>query len=254
MDKTLLDIKQVASLLNISTSTVRRLIRGRKLKGILVGSQWRFDAEEIKNAIENGRLPAQSVSAIHNFQEMTPLPSREWAESLISRWRSFINQIINEFAPEHVIVLDRRGAKIWSYLLPSAYVWGKNLWHSNALDYMNPVELEQICFGEKILLFDEMIQHGREMFEARRRLIKLGAEVESLVLVRRKSHAEMGVLAEYSSHYCEDLDDHNFSLRLSQISELLRKAHPPLDVDHLVVKGVLEPGLAPDEFLLRLAD
>jgi len=53
--------------------------------------------------------------------------------------------------------------------------------------------------GQRVMLFDELMQHGRAMHELRENLEAVNAEVFSIVCVRRRSHAESGELIEYEA-------------------------------------------------------
>ena len=57
---------------------------------------------------------------------------------------------------------------------------------------MSSEELWQLFAGRKVVLFDEMIQHGREMNRLRKRLEEIGAKVKSFVCICRKANLEAG--------------------------------------------------------------
>jgi excisionase family DNA binding protein len=56
-----LTAKQVIELLKVDRTTLYRMIRENRIKGVKVGSQWRFPANEI-TAIMNGNLPEDIAS------------------------------------------------------------------------------------------------------------------------------------------------------------------------------------------------
>lgn len=58
-----LTAKQVIELLNVDRTTLYRMIKENRIKGVKVGSQWRFPAGEV-NAIMNGGTPGVS----HSFE------------------------------------------------------------------------------------------------------------------------------------------------------------------------------------------
>lgn len=255
MDKKFMTITDVANSLNVSDSTVRRWVSAGKLVGQRAGVQWRFDPSVVSRALDQGLLSGASkpMSKPHSLQQYNePL---EWARPLLLLWRQFLDERLKEIQPDQVIVNDRRGAKIWSLIMQGRYSWGSNLWHSTAVEIMTRAELQRIFGRRRVLLFDEMMQHGREMHELRQRLEAkdIDAIVTSVVCVRRRSHAESGELLEYQAIPCEDLDDKMFMERAAAISRLVHLYEPPLDVDHLVVRGSLTPGLTLEAFFENMA-
>jgi excisionase family DNA binding protein len=56
-----LTAKQVIELLNVDRTTLYRMIKENRIKGVKVGSHWRFSANEV-DAIMNGRTPDISYS------------------------------------------------------------------------------------------------------------------------------------------------------------------------------------------------
>ncbi len=255
MDKRLLTIDEVALQFNVSTSTVRRWVRSGKLVGQKAGAQWRFDPTAVREAFDWGMLSGASWPVSHADRITQYAEAMEWARPLLALWRRFLEDSFEQVQPDHVVVIDRRGAKIWSLIMPNRYRWGDNLWHSMAIELMTPADLKQIFAHRRVLLFDEMMQHGREMHELRQRLLAedVAAIVTSVVCVRRRSHAESGKLLEYEALACEDVDDKTFTERAAAISRLVHLFEPPLDVDHLVVRGSLTQGLKEEEFLENLA-
>ena len=138
--------------------------------------------------------------------------------------------------------------------MPNEYRWGENLWHSTAVEMMTPTELRRFFNGAVVLTFDEMMQHGREMYNLRSRLELLGAEVSSFVCICRESLAETGNLLEYKANYCEMLNDEEFKARATLMSRLMTLVPPPLDVDHLVVRGSLRKESSLSQLLEGLAN
>jgi len=255
MDGRLLSIDDIALQYNVSSSTVRRWIRSGKLVGQKAGVQWRFDPSAVREAFERGILSGKTrpLSNSAYIGKVHDVP--EWARSILSMWRRFLEEQLEQVKPDHVIANDRRGARIWALTMPDKYVWGKNLWHSTAIYLMEPKEVRKIFARQTILLFDELLQHGRELHELRTLVEEAGAaKIVSAVCVRRRSHAESGELLEYEAMACEDVDDKLFAKRGTFVSQLVHLFEPPLDVDHLVVKARLMPSLSADEFLDKLAN
>ncbi|OGW55480.1 MAG: hypothetical protein A2Y81_05030, partial [Nitrospirae bacterium RBG_13_43_8] len=162
MDKKFLTINDIANDLNVSTQTVRRWVSSGKLLGQRAGAQWRFDPSIVRNALEQGLLSGGSRPnpKPHSLQQYNE--SLEWARPLLALWRRFLEERLKEIQPDQVVVNDRRGAKIWSLIMEGRYNWGNNLWHSTAIEIMTPAELQRIFGRRRVLLFDEMMQHGRE--------------------------------------------------------------------------------------------
>lgn len=134
-----------------------------------------------------------------------------------------------------------------------AYAWGDNLWHSAAVKLMSPGERHHVFGRRKVLVFDEILQRGRELARLGTLLQEAHATVASIVCVRKRSIVERGALAEQSVTACEDLDDTEFADRTYSISKLTSSFRPPLDVDHLVVRGTLDRDLDVNRLLERLS-
>lgn len=52
MDTMWLSVKQTSKYLNCSELTVRRMLKGNKIRGIKLGSDWRVDAKFLANTID----------------------------------------------------------------------------------------------------------------------------------------------------------------------------------------------------------
>jgi excisionase family DNA binding protein len=52
MDTMWLSVKQTSKYLNVSEMTVRRMLKGNKIRGIKIGSDWRVDAKFLANVID----------------------------------------------------------------------------------------------------------------------------------------------------------------------------------------------------------
>lgn len=254
MDKRLLTIEEIALRFNVSKSTVRRWIQSKKLVGHKVGVQWRFDPDSVKEAFEQGRLSGVNTTVLRDKSKSSYEKAIEWAIPTLMRWRTWLKEKLEIEQPEYVVVNDRRGAKIWGLIMPNRFNWGANLWHSTAIRMMAPESLKKMFANRKVLLFDEIMQRGRELNELRQLLKNVGATVISFVCVRSRSHAESGELLEYEALACEDLEDKLFTDRATLISRLVHLIEPPLDVDHLIIRGDLDEEFSLEEFLEKLAN
>lgn len=253
MERRLLSIDEVAVNLNVSTTTVRRWVRSGKLVGQKAGVQWRFDQNAVREALEQGLLSGASRSP-QGAEPFSPAPEPlVFGRPLLMKWGRSLDQYLDEFQPDHVVVTDRRGSKIWSMLMPGRYSWGNNLWHSTIFKILVPSELQRIFANKKVLLFDEIMQRGRELHELKQVLEGLGATVMSVVCVRQRSRADAGELMDYDTLAFEDVDDVQFAERASTVSRMVSLFEPPLDVDHLIIKGRIQPGIQPEEFMERMA-
>ena len=253
MDEKYLSVDEIASQYNVSHSTVRRWIQSGKLIGQKAGVQWRFSSTVVKEAFDKGMLSGGSNQLDSNsIIKYTRIP--EWARPVLTKWSETLSKYLQEIQPDHIIVNDRRGTKIWELLNQFQYVWGKNLWHSTAISFMELKEFRKFFSRRKVLLFDEMMQHGKGMHDLRIIFEGVDAEVSSFVCVRRRSFFEQDALKEYKAFACEDLDDVKFNQRATLISRFVHLFEPPLDVDHFVVKSDLDPDVTIEQLLQSLSE
>lgn len=246
-------IDDVARKLSVSPSSVRRWIRNGKLIGKKAGAQWRFDPAVVRAALEEGRLSEVSMAQRNQHRFASSRPP-EWVGPILSRWRRGLVDQLQREQPDHVVVTDRRGSKIWALLMPDQYSWGSNLWHSAAIKHMPQAELRRLVAGKKVLLFDEIMQHGREMHGLRKHLEGADATTVSVVCVRRRKFVDTGELLEYDAVACEDLDDEQFADRAAIVSRLTSSFEPPLDVGHLVIHGTIHGELDEERLVERMAN
>lgn len=247
-------VDDVASFLKVSPSTVRRLVRDSQIPSHKAGVQLRFDPSEVQRSVDGGLLSRVKLAPPSLATDTNARPMPPGMRSLLSRWRRFVEGLLADFKPSHVIVLDRRGAKAFMTIGPwFDWRWGQNLWHSTALRRMSRAEIRRLFSGRRVLVFDEMIQHGREMEGLRHLLEQEGAIVTTAVLLRRRSHVEQGLLRDPEVLCCDDLDDREFGQEVARLSDLLSHRRPPLDVDHVVVRGRFSGDLSAAEVIDRLS-
>ncbi len=237
MGDQLLSVNGVANKFNVSKPTIYRWLKTGKLPGRKVGGQWRFAANAVQQAFLEGDLSGDTPKKQTTNDVLREKPIPSWAKPMLAEWSQMANKSIDELNPDHVVVNDRRGAKIWELISNDSFRYAKDLWHSTAISYMPFTELYETFANKKVLLFDEMMQHGREMQNLRQRLTYLNSSIESLVCIRNKSHIESGDLIDYKSHAFENLDADEFADKAAMISRLLDYFDPPLDVGHLIVRG-----------------
>lgn len=247
-------VDDIARHFNVSESTVRRWIQSGKLEGQKAGAQWRFDRNLVMQAFEQGLLSGATDPASSRPSKISHFKPPAWATALLSSWRASLEGCLRELQPDHVIVNDRRGAKVWQIIMGNSFEWGRNLWHSTAVQTMKEAEFQRTFRAKNVLLFDEMMQHGRDMHELRLKLEGIKATVNSFVCICRRSHLESGETWERRARVCENLADLEFGRRATTISRLLGLSNPPLDVDHLVVRGKTTQSLSTDIIVQKLAN
>jgi excisionase family DNA binding protein len=253
----LITVEDVANSLGVSISSVRRWIRNGLLGGQRVGGQWRFNRSDVERAFASGRLavPRSLLGSRQQLPSNQPYlkPVPAWAEESFHRWRDFLRTLVARIQPAHVVVVDRRGAGMFSLLGPWKHEWGKTLWRTMALGWMSERELESLFKGKTVLLFDEMIRHGRQMSQWRERLESVGAQVFSAALIRSHEQFETGELQDFEVIVAEDLRADAFARRAADVSRMLRLVPRPLDVDHLVIRRALSADWDRDHFLQELS-
>lgn len=253
MTNTLMSIEDVAQYLNVSISTVRRWVKKGKLIGKKVGTQWRFDPLIVIEAYNNGMLSHSIESADKNFINHQPYNIPTWARPIITSWKNHNLKFIEKIHPDHVVVIDRRGSKIWELINDGKYTEGRNLWHSTIFNFISDKEASKLFNKKNVLLFDEMMQYGKIMHSIRRKLEHFNANVTSAVCIRRKSYAESGKLIEQNAIVYEDLDDKQFAERAGMISRLMNISSPPLDTDHILIKTKIKDEINLPTFLQNLS-
>jgi hypothetical protein len=127
--------------------------------------------------------------------------------------------------------------KAFSMLRPPGYQWGVNLWHSTAIEAQSDDQILHDFGGYDVVVFDEMVQRGRDIGQVRERLEKIGLVVRTVCLVRRRSQFLKGKLVDLHIEPIEDLEDPEFDLAAEFLSHLFDYCQPPLDPEHVVVTG-----------------
>jgi excisionase family DNA binding protein len=62
MFENLMTVKEVAALLRVSPQTLYKMLEQGSIPAVKVGSQWRFDRDEIREWIRNGRSRSSEPS------------------------------------------------------------------------------------------------------------------------------------------------------------------------------------------------
>ena len=63
-DLPLLNIKQVAELLNLSPATIRSLVRQGQLRAHKLGRNWRFDAMDVRGAVRQSMIEPSNLPRV----------------------------------------------------------------------------------------------------------------------------------------------------------------------------------------------
>ena len=143
MTTNLLRIKDVATRYGVSVSTVRRWMKSGKLSGQKVGGRWRFTLEDVQGLFTGIQPGASGLTEVHaDFRQY--VQNKPWARDALRTWQNGLTAVLESVSPDHVIVNDRRGAKVWSLIAPSNYRWGVNLWHSTISEHLPEDELRKL--------------------------------------------------------------------------------------------------------------
>jgi len=188
--------------------------------------------------------------------------------------RECIEGHITRVRPEHVIVDDRHGAKVWDILEPGGpgrFTWGRNLWHSTTVDMM-PREDMRRCFrgGVRVLLVSTSLRSAGEMRELRSRL-EAGDVDAYLVSIlgnegegeqarhhRRPAQIDESRGESWDKWRGETLWSHRRGQpSASEIAWLLSVLTPatatPLDIDHMEMQAEVDADFSADTALQSMA-
>lgn len=243
----LLSVKAAAELLGVSDSTVRRLVRSGELRPLRIGVQLRFPQEELERyGAERGESPRGGDS----LHEAIEVPA--WAEERVRRWKRSLEELLGDPSQTQIIVIDRRGAKAFSMLGPSGFSWGVNVWHSTAICVQSDAELLERFEGRRLIVFEEMVQQGRDVETIRGRLAGIGLEAHSVALIRRRSNFLQGHVADPHLIPLEDLSEPDFVESVAFVSRLFDYCEPPLDPEHVVVSAEFESPVTAADVRQRL--
>ncbi len=245
----LLSVKRAAEFLDVSDSTVRRLVRAGELQALRVGVQLRFAQEELERYAAARSAHSSGMGLPSDAMEVPA-----WAEDRVERWKEALGKLLSDPKQSQVVVIDRRGSKAFSILRPRAFQWGVNLWHSTALCLQSDAELRQRFEGNDVFVFEEMVQRGRDVEGVRSRLADIGLQARSIALIRRRSKFLEGKVADPHLYPIEDLDEQDYPEAAAFISRLFDYCEPPLDPEHILVSGELTESVTADEVRERLAD
>jgi excisionase family DNA binding protein len=242
-------VKGAAEFLDVSDSTVRRLVRSEELYALRVGVQLRFEQGELERYAAAHGDRSRGVGLPSDSMEI-PI----WAEERVARWRTALERLLPDPKQTQVIVIDRRGAKAFSMLRPAAFEWGRNLWHSTALCLQSDAVLRARFEGQEVVVFEEMIQRGRDVEGVRKRLEQIGLKARSVALIRERSKFLEGRVADPHLHPIEDLDEQEYPEAAAFISRLFDYCEPPLDPEHVVVSGDLDSPAAAEDIREQLQE
>lgn len=224
-------LAEIADILRCSRVTVYRALKQGRLNSIRMGRQHRFRLSEVRRFLEKSesRKSAKVPSAA------PPAASgSDWNSKYHDRWFKFVRDNLASFDPDAIILNDRRGAELCAFTHSIPENRSGRVLFSRALDYMTDQERTRLVRGKKVLIIDEIVQHGRDLSRERALLDDLGAsDVMMLVCARRKSALEDGLLLSPEVKACFDLSDSEFRSFTVALTNALRSRPEPLDVDHV---------------------
>lgn len=245
----LLSVKGAAEFLDVSDSTVRRLVKAGDLQPLRVGVQLRFEQEELE----------RYAAARGDRSRRTDLPSDAmeiptWAKARVAGWKETLEELLPDPKLTQVVVIDRRGAKAFSMLRPKGFEWGVNLWHSTALRLQSDADLRERFEGNEVVVFEEMVQRGRDVEGVRRRLEAIGLEARSVALIRRRAKFLAGRVADPHLFPIEDLEEQDYLEAAAFISRLFDYCEPPLDPGHVLISAKLVDEVGAEEVRSHLEE
>lgn len=219
----LISVSDAAGLLGIHPMTVRRWAAEGRIEARRIGGQWRIVRAAVESILgpSTDRASEQVLPHAHEIQN-------EWIHKRRFQFQNFVYGHIEEFCPDYVVLVDRKGRLFDSLSLIPPDLADKVIYPS-ALKWMSD---EKMLKGKRLIVLEESIQRGRNLRRIRECLESYGAEVRSLTLVRRRSLFENGELVEPTAITCLDLTDEEFAYATSQISSVLQSDVICLDVDH----------------------
>jgi excisionase family DNA binding protein len=238
----LITLKQAATFLSVSESTIRRLVRSGDLPALKVRNQYRFEQRDLDDVARTS-LPREAQLGGGHLRPQIP----DWAENQVAIWAAGLGDLLSDTKGVHAIVVDRRGSKAFSLLEPPGFRWGVNLWHSSGIDVLTDDQLKGMFGGREVVIFDEMVQRGSDIRHLKDRLTGLGISCRSLCLIRRRAFFETGQLGDPDIEALDDLDDPDFFEAAAFLSRLFDYCEPPLDPEHILVSGYSESTNLVDE-------
>ena len=247
----LLTIPEAAKYLRVSETTIRRMVICGSLPHRRIGSQIRFSWADVEKASATATSHRNLVPpGVGSWGRMV-VPS--WAQARILSWREALRRLMPSDDSVHIVVMDRRGAKTFTILEPEGFTWGENLWHSHAINNLPDSQIKKLFGRSHVVVFDEMVQHGRKIARLRQKLESLGVFVTSVCLVRRRSHFLAGEVHDLEIRAVEDLDDPAFVYTATFLSRLLARRAPPMDVEHISVAATSDRDWTTPEIVKALS-
>lgn len=159
-----------------------------------------------------------------------------WTKAYAPVFQEFAKREFKEFEPHYVILVPRKAARVYTSMniIPKRYK--DNVISGDAIEaLLNQPNLPD----KKIVIGDDVVQHGIQMRRFRRRLMERGVprdNVKTICLARLRAAFKKGELADPFVVPCLDLNDREFGKMTADVSDYLLSLGRPLEIDHLVAE------------------
>lgn len=220
-----ISVAEAAAILDKTPKTVRLWATENRISARRVGSQWRILKTAVYEMIGGG--------AKTSTDERSDLPhghvvGNRWIQDHRPIFQAFVFDQLDQFNPDHVVLVDRKGRLYDTLRLIPANLTDKLIYPS-ALRWMKE---PSILKGRRVAVLEESTQRGSNLKRLRSELEELGAEVLTLALLRRRSLFESGLALDPKTVACLDLSDADFARATAEVSSVLQSDVICLDVDH----------------------
>ncbi len=225
----LITVGEVAEFLNVSRMTVYRMIKRGQLRAERIGNQFRIDPLSVPGYLEGEKKPIEEQ--IPHRKSWGHLQNA-WFQKYRPLFLSFVVHQLLEFKPDWIIAVHRKGARFFEALALIPNEYRDKVLYSSAFHWLTEGKLHSGLRGKKILIFDETIQRGRTLSKLRKFFESYGAQVRTIVLVRRRRCMDEGTLQDFKVISCVDLNDRDFAYMVARMLEMITLHSIPLDTDH----------------------
>lgn len=230
----LLNVKEAAQRLGISSTTVRRKIKDDKFNGnaVLVGRRWKIPEDILLSY--NGEYP-EVESGPHWMRP--PEEDAVWTVVDEFRMRTYVEGLVTGLKPGFIVVGVRKGERIVSILKLVPKEYRDRVYHFEYFQLMPKDDLQKILENKTVLLLDDTIQRGRSSKQVRDWFeSQLNGKIKVYVacLFARLELKNRGQLEVPDVISYQELDDPTYRLATAQLSCYHRYLWP-LDENHPMV-------------------
>lgn len=220
-----ISVTEAAEMLHITPKTVRLWAAEERISARRVGAQWKILKAAVYEMIGGGAKPSveESSDLPHGHE-----PHNRWIQDHRPTFQAFVFDKLDDFSPDHVVLVDRKGRLYDTLRLIPAHLTDKVIYPS-ALSWMKD---SSILKGKRVAILEESTQRGTTLKRLRSELESFGAEVITLALIRRRSLFESGEVLDPKTIACLDLSDADFARATAEVSSVLQSDVICLDVDH----------------------